>query len=147
MWSFLPEASTCNRLSARFYLAGFRRWFTVFTGQLLRVSEFLGIEDLEQDFLLLLLNREREGTSKLESYFDEKILAAPPKNSKPIRYRARSNDATSKKMRFIDKVDDFFEAIDVDNFQKAVSLMERANVDAETIAIVLDKMADGDGDY
>jgi hypothetical protein len=42
----------------------------------------------------------------------------------------------------IDKVDEFFEAIDSDDFRKAASLMKRANVDAETIAIVLKKMAD-----
>jgi hypothetical protein len=37
----------------------------------------------------------------------------------------------------IGKVDDFFEA----------SLMRRAKVDAETIAIVLKKMADADGEH
>jgi hypothetical protein len=47
----------------------------------------------------------------------------------------------------IGKVDDFFEAIDSDDFQKAASLMRRAKVDAETIAIVLKKMADADGEH
>jgi hypothetical protein len=50
-----------------------------------------------------------------------------------------------EKLALIDKVDAFFEAIDADNLQKAASLMRKANVDAETIAIVLRKMTEGDG--
>lgn len=42
------------------------------------------------------------------------------------------------------KLDDFWEAIDSDDFKKAASLMKRANIDAETIAIVLQKMSDAD---
>lgn len=52
-----------------------------------------------------------------------------------------------EKLAEIDKVDAFFEAIDSDDFAKAKSLMKRANVDAETIAIVLKKMADADGEH
>lgn len=40
----------------------------------------------------------------------------------------------------IDKVDDFFEAIDSDDFERAVSLMKKARIDAETISIVIKKM-------
>jgi hypothetical protein len=40
----------------------------------------------------------------------------------------------------IGKVDDFFDAIDSDNFEKAVHLMKKAQIDSETIAIVLKKM-------
>ena len=40
----------------------------------------------------------------------------------------------------IGKVDDFFEAIDADDVQRAVSLMRRAKVDASTIAMVIKKM-------
>jgi hypothetical protein len=47
----------------------------------------------------------------------------------------------------IDKLDAFWEAIDSDDFKKASSLMKRANIDAETIAIVLKKMADADGQH
>ena len=47
-----------------------------------------------------------------------------------------------EKLAEINKVDDFFEAIDADDFGRAQSLMKRANIDAETIAIVLKKMAD-----
>ncbi|WP_374073241.1 hypothetical protein [Bdellovibrio bacteriovorus] len=44
----------------------------------------------------------------------------------------------------IDKVDDFFEAIDSDDFERAVSLMKKARVDAETISIVIKKMKNSD---
>jgi len=47
----------------------------------------------------------------------------------------------------IDKVDDFFEAIDSDDFNKARSLMRQANVDSETIAIVLKKMNEANGEH
>ena len=52
-----------------------------------------------------------------------------------------------EKLAEIGKVDDFFEAIDSDDFAKAKSLMKRANIDAETIAIVLKKIADADGEH
>ncbi len=45
------------------------------------------------------------------------------------------------------KVDDFFEAVDADDFGRAASLMRRAGVDAETIEIVLKKMGDADGEH
>ncbi len=47
-----------------------------------------------------------------------------------------------EKLAEIGKVDDFFEAIDSDNFSAARSLMNLAKVDAETIAIVMKKMSD-----
>ena len=47
----------------------------------------------------------------------------------------------------IDKVDEFFEAIDMDNFSEAKSLMKKANIDSETIAVVLNKMKDADGEH
>lgn len=52
-----------------------------------------------------------------------------------------------EKLAAIGKVDDFFEAIDSDDFAKAASLMRRAQVDSETIEIVLKKMAEADGDH
>ena len=51
-----------------------------------------------------------------------------------------------EKMAEINKLDEFFEAIDADDFAQAQALMKRANIDAETIRIVLQKMADADGD-
>jgi len=41
----------------------------------------------------------------------------------------------------------FLEAIDADDARKAASLMRSAGVDAETIAIVLKKMAASDGEH
>ena len=51
-----------------------------------------------------------------------------------------------EKLTEIGQLDSFFEAIDSDNLAQAKSLMRRAHVDAETIAIVLQKIIDGDGD-
>ncbi len=45
----------------------------------------------------------------------------------------------------IGKVEDFFDAIDSDDVQRATSLMKRANVDASTIATVIRKMEESDG--
>ena len=47
-----------------------------------------------------------------------------------------------EKLASIDKVDAFYEAVDADDHRKAVSLMRRAGVDVETIAIVLKRMAE-----
>lgn len=47
-----------------------------------------------------------------------------------------------EKLALIEKVDAFFEAIDADDFERAKSLMKRVNIDSETIAIVLKKMAE-----
>lgn len=46
----------------------------------------------------------------------------------------------------VGKLDEFFEAIDSDNFGKARSLMRLAKIDAETVAIVMKKMSDADAD-
>jgi hypothetical protein len=47
----------------------------------------------------------------------------------------------------IGQVDAFFEAIDSDDVQRAVSLMRKANIDAPTIAIVVKKMQAADGKH
>ena len=47
----------------------------------------------------------------------------------------------------IDKVEEFFDAIDSDDFRLAASLMRRAKVDAETIALVIEKMQQGDAEH
>jgi hypothetical protein len=47
----------------------------------------------------------------------------------------------------IDRVDDFFEAVDSDDVQRAMALMKRANIDASTIAIVVRKMEESDGNH
>jgi hypothetical protein len=52
-----------------------------------------------------------------------------------------------EKMAEIGQVDAFFDAIDADDFGKASALMKRAGLDAETVATVLRKMADADGQH
>jgi hypothetical protein len=47
----------------------------------------------------------------------------------------------------IGRVDDFFEAIDADDVQRAVSVMRKARIDAATIAIVVKKMEAADGSH
>ena len=47
----------------------------------------------------------------------------------------------------IDRVEDFFDAIDADDVERATRLMRRANVDASTIAIVVRKMEESDGEH
>jgi hypothetical protein len=52
-----------------------------------------------------------------------------------------------EKLAAVALIDEFFEAIDSDDFAGASSLMKRAEVDSETIRIVLKKMSDADGQH
>lgn len=52
-----------------------------------------------------------------------------------------------EKLAQIGKLDDFFEAVDADDFEKAKVLMKRANIDQETISIVIKKMVNADGEH
>ena len=52
-----------------------------------------------------------------------------------------------EKLATIDKVDDFYEAIDSDDFVAAAKLMKLAGVDKETIDIVLKKMTEATGEH
>ena len=47
----------------------------------------------------------------------------------------------------IGRVDDFFEAIDADDIEAAVELMREAELDRDTIAIVVKKIQDADGEH
>jgi hypothetical protein len=47
----------------------------------------------------------------------------------------------------IDKVEDFFDAIDSDDVRRVTALMKRARIDASTIAIVIRKMQESDGEH
>jgi hypothetical protein len=47
----------------------------------------------------------------------------------------------------IGRVEEFFDAIDSDDVQRATSLMKMAKIDASTIAMVQRKMEDGDGEH
>ncbi len=47
----------------------------------------------------------------------------------------------------IGQVEEFFDAIDSDDVQRAVALMKRAKADASTIAIVVRKIEQSDGEH
>ncbi len=47
----------------------------------------------------------------------------------------------------IGRVEDFFDAVDSDDTQRAASLMKKARIDASTIAMVLRKMVDSDSEH
>ena len=52
-----------------------------------------------------------------------------------------------EKLNEIDRVDDFFEAIDSDNFLLVKTIMQEAGLDSETITMVLKKMEEADGEH
>jgi hypothetical protein len=52
-----------------------------------------------------------------------------------------------EKLAAIDRVDEFFEAIDSDDVPRAVALMRKADIDAATIAVVVKKMEQADGEH
>lgn len=52
-----------------------------------------------------------------------------------------------EKLAEIDKVDDFFDAVDSDNYQAARSLMKLAKIDFETIETVIEKMKEAEGEH
>jgi hypothetical protein len=52
-----------------------------------------------------------------------------------------------EKLAGIGKVEAFFDAIDSDDFERAKSLMKQAKVEPSTIAIVLRKMSESDGEH
>ncbi|HEY8924525.1 MAG TPA: hypothetical protein VIU64_09095 [Polyangia bacterium] len=52
-----------------------------------------------------------------------------------------------ERLAAVDQVDEFFEAIDADDVGRATSLMRAAGVDASTIAIVVRKMEEADGEH
>jgi len=47
----------------------------------------------------------------------------------------------------IGRVDEFFEAIDADDVERAVELMEAAGLDRPTIALVIQKIEAADGQH
>lgn len=52
-----------------------------------------------------------------------------------------------EKLAEIGKVDEFYEAVDSDDFARATLLMKKAKIDNQTIATVLQKMRDADGEH
>jgi hypothetical protein len=55
--------------------------------------------------------------------------------------------AVLEQLAAIGRVEDFFDAIDSDDFERATSLMKKANIDAPTIAMVVKKMKASDGEH
>jgi hypothetical protein len=47
----------------------------------------------------------------------------------------------------IGQVEEFFDAIDADDVQRASALMRKARIDASTIAIVIKKIEESDGEH
>jgi len=47
----------------------------------------------------------------------------------------------------IGRVEAFFDAVDSDDVGRAVTLMKRAGIDSPTIAMVVRKMEDGNGEH
>ena len=47
----------------------------------------------------------------------------------------------------VGRVEDFFDAIDSDDIERATSLMKEARVDAPTIALVVRKIQDADEEH
>jgi hypothetical protein len=52
-----------------------------------------------------------------------------------------------ERLAAIGKLDDFFEAIDSDDVGRAVALMRKADLDPPTIATVVKKMKEADGQH
>ncbi len=52
-----------------------------------------------------------------------------------------------EKLVRINKVDEFMDAVDSDDFKRAAALMKQARVDDETITLVLKKIADPDDEH
>ncbi len=52
-----------------------------------------------------------------------------------------------EKLAEIEMVDEFFEAVDADDFDKAKRLMHKAGIDLETIAVVLKKMREASDEH
>ena len=52
-----------------------------------------------------------------------------------------------ERLAAVGSVEEFFEAIDADDAERATALMRRAKSDARTIATVVRKMAEGDAEH
>ena len=52
-----------------------------------------------------------------------------------------------ERLAAIDKVDEFFDAVDSDDVARAITLMKAARLDAATIATVVRKLEEGDSEH
>jgi hypothetical protein len=96
----------------------------------------------------------KEGGGVLSISKTKRLVFANGGFIRPYRKRRSPVDESTfegtlvlEKLAAIEKVDDFFEALDSDDFGTAEKLMKAAKVDAKTIAIVLRKMAESDGEH
>ena len=74
-------------------------------------------------------------------------LIAPAGEVRSVSRRYREGTLVLERLAAIDHVDEFFDAVDSDDVERATALMKKANVDASTIAIVLRKMEEGDAEH
>lgn len=65
-------------------------------------------------------------------------------NGKEMNDDAFEGTLVLEKLVSIGKLDEFYEAVDSDNFEQAKKLMKRAQIDQDTIAIVLSKMVESE---
>jgi hypothetical protein len=70
----------------------------------------------------------------------------------PARNGAMNDDAFEgtlvlERLAEMGRVEAFFEAVDSDDVARAVKLMKRAQIDASTIAVVVRKIEDSDGEH
>ncbi|HVV52792.1 MAG TPA: hypothetical protein VHO06_24235 [Polyangia bacterium] len=52
-----------------------------------------------------------------------------------------------ERLAAIGRLEDFFDAVDADDVERATALMRRADVDAATIAVVVRKIEAADGEH
>jgi DNA-binding GntR family transcriptional regulator len=52
-----------------------------------------------------------------------------------------------ERLAAVGELEEFFDAIDSDDVDRARALMKRANIDASTIATVIEKMEESDGEH
>ena len=55
--------------------------------------------------------------------------------------------AVLEQLAAVGLVEEFFDAVDSDDVDRAVSLMKRARIDVSTIAVVIRKIEAGDGEH
>ena len=72
---------------------------------------------------------------------------AEPKESMAMDASDFEGTIVLEQLAAIGRVEDFFDAIDSDDTERAVFLMKKAKIDAPTIAVVVRKMKESDGEH
>lgn len=68
-------------------------------------------------------------------------------STKAVRAPIFTGTVVLEQLAAIGRVEEFFDAIDCDDTERAVSLMKKAKIDAPTIAIVVRKMNESEGEH